>query len=142
MGRPSALGLSYEANIEPNLALLQRRLDLSEAELKNIVLQAPTVLGLSYVKNLEPKLAFLQEELQFSNETLREKIVKIPALLGYSLEKRYRPRVKQCRQACQPLRLVVERANMTNEKFEQLLAKRQKRDNKQTNRLPRTYHRA
>ena len=121
MGRPSALGLSYETNIEPNLALLQRRLDLSEADLKNIVLQAPTVLGLSYENNLEPKLAFLQEELQFSNETLREKIVKIPALLGYSLEKRYRPRVTQCRQACQPLRLVVERSKLTNEQFEQLL---------------------
>jgi len=121
---PPVLGCSYEANIEPSLAALQRRLDLSEAELKKIVLGKPSVLGVSYEKNLEPKMAFLQEELQLSKEALRENIVKMPQLLSYSLEKRYRPRVKQCREANKPVVLVLKRASLTNEQFEQLLARR------------------
>ena len=120
---------NYETNIEPKLALLQRRLDLSEAELKKIVLGIPSVLGYSYEKNLEPKLAFLQEELQFSNEMLREKIGKNPQLLSYSLEQRFKPRVKQCREAGPPVRLVVERPSLTNEMFEELLARRLEKRN-------------
>jgi len=73
------------------------------------VLQTPPVLSLSFKKNLEPKLAFLQEQLQLSKDMLREIIVKNSVLLGRSLEKCYRPRVEQCRQAGQPVRLVVER---------------------------------
>jgi len=129
LGRPSVLGNSYDENLEPSLAALQRRLDLSEAELKKIVLGLPSVFSLSYEKNLEPKLAYLQEELQFSNETLREKIVRMPPLLSYSLEKRYRPRVQQCREADEPVQLVVERSSLTNEKFEKLLARRLEKRN-------------
>ena len=124
LGHSPLLGYGYDTNIEPSLAALQRRLDLSEMELKKIVLGLPSVLSYSYEKNLEPKLAFLQEELQFSKEMLRETIVNNPSLLGYSLEKRYRPRVEQCREADEPVQLVVERSSLTNEKFEKLLARR------------------
>ena len=121
---PQVLSYSYEANIEPLLAALKRRLGLSEVELKKIVLTLPPVLGLSYDTNLEPTLAFLQEELQLSKEILREKIVSMPPLLSYSLAKRYRPRLEQCREANEPVELVWKRVNLTDEKFEHLLAQR------------------
>ena len=104
---------------------LQQRLDLSDAELKNLVLQRPRVLGFSYEANIEPKLTFLQEQLHFSKEMLREKIVRLPALLCFSLEKRYRPRVEQCREADVPVELVVQHVCVADEKFEQLVAQRQ-----------------
>ena len=120
---PSVLSLNYDSNIEPSLSSLQSRLNLSEGELKRIVLRLPTVLGYNYAGNLEPKLDFLQVELALSVDTLREKVLTRPAALGYSLERRYRPRLERCREAGKPLRLVVDRADLSDVKFDAVLAR-------------------
>lgn len=120
---PPVLSLNYQANIEPSLSSLALRLDLSEEDLKQVVLRLPSVLGYSYKLNLEPKLDFLQDELALSVDALREKVITRPAALGYSLERRYRPRLARCKEAGKPLRLVVDRADLTDVKFDALLAR-------------------
>ena len=76
---------------------LQERLDLSEAELKKIVLGLPAVLSYSMERNVLPKLDFLQRELGLSDVALRERILISPVMIGYSLEARLQPRIELCR---------------------------------------------
>ena len=53
---PSVLSYSSEANIEPSLEALQHRLDLTDADLRKIVVRLPAVLGLRFDANIDPKL--------------------------------------------------------------------------------------
>ncbi|KAJ8603196.1 hypothetical protein CTAYLR_003805 [Chrysophaeum taylorii] len=122
LAKPQVLGYSYESKIAPSLAALQNRLGLSESELKRVILAMPSVLSYSYEANVEAKLAFLQHELELSDEQLREKVVAFPMLLGYSLERRYRPRLRLCRKAGKPLRWVLDRASLTDDKFDRLVS--------------------
>ena len=63
---------------------LQQRLDLSDAELKKIVLQTPQVLSFSYEANLEPKLAVLQRRLDLSEAELKKIVLRLPTVLDFS----------------------------------------------------------
>ena len=51
---PQALGLSYDADVAPELDALQAGLDLCDAELRALVLGAPQILGLSYEADVAP----------------------------------------------------------------------------------------
>ena len=70
---------------------LQQRLDLSEAELKKIVLKLPSVLGYSYEANLGPSIAALQERLDLSEAELKKIVLRVPPLLGLSYEANLEP---------------------------------------------------
>ena len=69
---------------------LQQRLDLSEAELKRVVLRLPSVLGYSFA-NLEPKLAALQQRLGLSEAELKKVVLGRPTTLGNSFEESLEP---------------------------------------------------
>ena len=84
---------SFEENVLPSLAALQARLELSDSELKRIVLQTPAIVGMSIENNVLPTIDFLQRELSLSHSALRERIVGNPKMLSYSIERRLRPRV-------------------------------------------------
>jgi len=72
---------------------LQARLELSDAELKKVVLRLPQVLSLSFEANIELKLAFILTKFHLTPDELRECVVANSVLLSYSLEQRYQPRV-------------------------------------------------
>ena len=114
---PQVLSCSFESNIEPSLAKLQSRLGLSEAQLQKVVVATPPVLGYSFESNIEPKLDFLQGEVGLSLDAMRAKVLTCPAVLGYSLARRYIPRLEACREVGADPILVVNRVQMTDERF-------------------------
>ena len=118
MRLPTVLGYRFEANVKPKLDAIQRRIGLSEAELRKIVLAQPPILGLSFEKNLGPKLDFFQHTLALPPDDVRARIVKMPALLTYSVDARFRPRLERCLAARAPTELVLDRAAYTNERFD------------------------
>mmetsp|Transcript_22698 Transcript_22698/g.69359 ORF Transcript_22698/g.69359 Transcript_22698/m.69359 type:complete len:324 (-) Transcript_22698:92-1063(-) len=74
-----------------NCALLRNRLDLSESQLRAILIAYPPVLGYSYELNIEPSLAALQSRLSLSESQLRRIVLKKPQMLGYSYEANVKP---------------------------------------------------
>ena len=118
---PTLLGLSYDSNLAPSLAALQKRLRLSEEGLRKVVMRLPQVLSYSYEANLAPKIQFLEEELELSTRALGEKVLAQPALLSCSLEHRYRPRLARCKAAGKPVRLVIDRVTLADDSFERLM---------------------
>ena len=96
---------------------LQSSLDLSDAELKRVVMRFPALLSYSGEDNLAPKLAYLEREIGLSRPELREHVLRIPAIVGYSLDKRYRPRVEACRAAGVDPAYAVTTAPYTDEYF-------------------------
>ena len=96
---------------------LQSRLGLSEAQLQKVVVALPQVLGCSFESNIEPKLDFLQGEMGLSLDAMRAKVLTCPAVLGYSLARRYIPRLEACREVGADPILVVNRVQMTDERF-------------------------
>ena len=70
---------------------LQKRLSLSEAELKKVVVSTPPVLGYNFKDNVEPSLAKLQNRLDLSEAELKKVVVKLPPVLGYSFEENVEP---------------------------------------------------
>eukprot|EP00966_Prymnesium_polylepis_P047128 1091422-Prymnesium_polylepis.1 len=72
---------------------LQRRLGLSDAELRKLVLRHPSVLGCSFEDNIEPKLAALQRRLGASDAELRKLAMRQPAVLGLSFEENIEPKL-------------------------------------------------
>ena len=70
---------------------LQSSLDLSDAELKKVVLGRPSLLGYSVEKNMAPTLDWLQKRLDLGDAQLRKLVVKQPPLLGYSVEDNLAP---------------------------------------------------
>ena len=96
---------------------LQSRLGLSEAQLQKVVVALPSVLGYSFESNIEPKLDFLQGEVGLSLDAMRAKVLTCPAVLGYSLARRYIPRLEACREVGADPILVVNRVQMTDERF-------------------------
>ena len=65
---------------------LQSSFDLSDAELKRVVMRFPTLLAYSGEDNLEPKLDWLQKRIDLDDAGLRKLVMTLPALLGYSVE--------------------------------------------------------
>ena len=77
---PQALGLSYDADVAPELDALQAGLDLCDAELRALVLGAPQILGLSYEADVAPSVARLEREFG-SPEAARAEVLRKPAAL-------------------------------------------------------------
>ncbi|CAH0366845.1 unnamed protein product [Pelagomonas calceolata] len=64
---------------------LQSSLDLSDAELKKVILWAPSLLGYSVEKNIAPKLEWLQNYLDLDEGQLRKIVLRQPTLLGRNM---------------------------------------------------------
>merc|ERR1740129_1256891 len=118
---PTVLSYSTEANVLPSLAALQSRLELSDVELKKMVVRHPMVLGYSIEANVLPKLDWLQQELKLSVDALRAAILAFPARLGYSLDRRYRPRLRACRLTGAEDMTVLKRIAMPDARFCELI---------------------
>ena len=92
VAHPAILGYSYEANIEPKLCALERRLRLrSTAELKKVVTGFPLVLGLNYDRNIDPTLGALEVALELDEAELRKLLLGAPQVLGLSADANLRP---------------------------------------------------
>ena len=81
------------ARIEESCGWLQSSLDLSDAELKKMVLTFPQMLSLSVEDNMAPKLDWLQKRLDLGDAQLRTLVMRFPKLLGYSVVDNFSPRL-------------------------------------------------
>ena len=81
------------ARIEESCGWLQSSLDLSDAELKKMVLTFPHMLSLSVENNMAPKLDWLQKRLDLGDAQLRTLVMRFPKLLGYSVVDNFSPRL-------------------------------------------------
>ena len=77
---PQALGLSFDADVAPELDALQAGLRLGDDELRALVLGAPQILGLSYEADVAPSVARLEREFG-SPEAARAEVLRKPAAL-------------------------------------------------------------
>merc|ERR1711879_172344 len=82
-----------EANVGPSLAKLQGRLELSEAELRKVVVKFPAGLSYGYEANLEPKLNFLCAELRLATAEMAQWVLQNPIVLGASLKQSLAPNI-------------------------------------------------
>ena len=64
---------------------LQSSFDLSDAELKKVVLTCPSLLGYSVEKNMAPKLEWLQNYLDLDEGQLRKIVLRQPTLFGRNM---------------------------------------------------------
>ena len=71
---------------------LQSSLDLSDAELKRLVMRSPQVLGLSVKNNIKPKIDWLQSRLDLDAGQLR-KIALQPRVISYNIEDNIAPKL-------------------------------------------------
>jgi hypothetical protein len=74
------------AKAEERCVRLQSTLDLSDSELKKVVMRFPSLLGYKVEATLEPKLQWLQNRLDLDEAQLRKLVMTLPQLLGYSVE--------------------------------------------------------
>ena len=72
---------------------LQSSLDLSDAELKKVVMRFPALLGYSVEDNMAPKLDWLQTRLELDEAQLRKMVLTLPTLLSYSVETNMAPKL-------------------------------------------------
>jgi len=106
------------ADLREKLVFLSSRLDLTEDELRGMIVSFPQVLGLSVENNLVPKMNFFLDpaprglggdtsisssddcvHCRLKKNQLKELVLYQPALLAYSLDKRLKPRVRQLENA-------------------------------------------
>ena len=103
--------------VQRKLERLQADLGLSDAELRQLVLDFPSLFSLSYAANVAPKLAFLRGA-GLSDAALKAKVVGFPPLLAYSLPGRIQPRVLKAQGAGLPPTAVLSRIVLTDEQFD------------------------
>ena len=84
--------------MEPKLASLEERLELSAGELKKVVLGAPALLGYSWQDNMEPTLRSLKEFLQLSPAELKKVVLGRPPLLGCSWQDNMEPMLRSLKE--------------------------------------------
>jgi len=106
---PDILTLSIEKNLEPKFNFFRSTLQLSNDQLRYIILRRPQILALSLERNLIPKIHFLSAPRQeisvkssvdlycgglgMSIEEIRDWITEYPQTLTFVLESRIKPRV-------------------------------------------------
>lgn len=108
---PDILTLSIEKNLEPKFNFFRSTLQLSNEQLRYIILRRPQILALSLERNLIPKIGFLSAPRQnisvkssssvdlycgglgMSMEEIRDWITQYPQTLTFVLESRIKPRV-------------------------------------------------
>tara|TARA_B100000513_G_scaffold191661_1_gene117223 strand:+ start:82 stop:735 length:654 start_codon:yes stop_codon:yes gene_type:complete len=78
---------------ELTIDALQRRLELSDAELGRVMLDWPDVMGLRYAEDVEPRLRAVEQRLSLSTAELKDLVVKAPIVLSCSYEKSMGPRL-------------------------------------------------
>ena len=84
-----------EANARNLTALLQWRLELNDAELKELVLRLPALLFYDVEKDLLPRLEALQNSrLKLSDAELKQVVMLQPLVLSWSVEKTILPSPK------------------------------------------------
>ena len=82
------------ARIEESCGWLQSSLDLSDAELKKMVLTFPQMLSLSVENNLAPTLDWLQTRLDTDDAELKKMVLTLPPLLSYSVGDKLAPKLE------------------------------------------------
>jgi len=76
-----------EAQIQSTLEGVQLHLQLSQAELKKVVLRLPSIIGFNFDSNTRPKMVWLQQSLGLDKKQLHALVRKQNTLLGGSLQK-------------------------------------------------------
>jgi tRNA G18 (ribose-2'-O)-methylase SpoU len=124
---PNALTITPE-QINETLSWLEERLDLSQANLRDIVLGYPGVLELSLERNLKPTVSFFADALGDSNDDdalLAGLLCDSPRLLEYNLNKRLIPRFARVKDLLNRNAIDVASlraiATKTNSRFEEWL---------------------
>jgi len=79
----------------PKLEKMQRRLELSDAELKKMLISLPQILSYSYEDNIVPSLEKLQCRLGLSDAELKKMIISSPPIIGYSYEGNIVPKLEK-----------------------------------------------
>jgi len=79
--------------MKPTLAAVQEHLELSDAELRKMVLREPQIIGYSFESNIKPTLAAVQEHLELSDAELRKMVLSMLAIIGYSFEANNKPKL-------------------------------------------------
>jgi hypothetical protein len=88
-----------EANARNLVVLLQWRLELNDAELKELVLRLPALLFYDVEKDLLPRLEALQNSrLKLSDAELKQVVMLQPLVLSWSVEKTILPSLAKLRQ--------------------------------------------
>ena len=90
---PIAERVTAGARADERCSWLQSSLDLSDAELKKVMMRSPQVLGLSVEATLEPKLDWLQDRLDLDAAQLKKMVLRLPAVLSRSVEDNFSPRL-------------------------------------------------
>jgi mTERF domain-containing protein len=80
----SVLGMTAR-NLRKKVQLLQQTMDLTDDDIRTMILRHPAVLHLSAQGNVAPTILFLQRALDLSREDMRKLLVSYPSILGYSL---------------------------------------------------------
>ena len=62
LGMPTLLCYSWQDNLEPTLASLEKRLRLSAGELKKVLLGRPMLLGYRVEDSVEPQIAMMIDD--------------------------------------------------------------------------------
>ena len=86
--------------MEPTLASLEKRLQLSAGELKKVVLGGPTLFCLSWQDNMEPQIAMMEDAVGHAEASavVKALIISYPTVLSHSNEKRIRPRLEELKE--------------------------------------------
>jgi mTERF domain-containing protein, mitochondrial len=80
----SVLGMTAN-NLRRKVQLLKQLMDLTDDEIRTMIIRQPAILHLSATQNLAPTILFLQRSLDLSRNDLRDILVPLPSILGYSL---------------------------------------------------------
>jgi hypothetical protein len=80
----SILGMTAN-NLRRKVQLLKQLMDLTEEEIRIMIIRQPAILHLSAKQNIAPTILYLQRSLDLSRNDLRAILVPCPSILGYSL---------------------------------------------------------
>ena len=89
--------------MELMLTSLKEKLQLSPAELKELVLRAPKLLGLRWDTNMEPQIVMMEDAVGHAGAAaeVKELIWSNPGVLLTPNETRVRPRLAELKQVSQ-----------------------------------------
>ena len=76
---------NFDTSLKPYLDKVQRLFQLSDAQLRKLVLSSPHFLGLSY-DNVESKVVKLRNRLGLDDAQLTRLVLGLPSLLTYNYE--------------------------------------------------------
>ncbi|KAJ1454881.1 hypothetical protein M885DRAFT_617733 [Pelagophyceae sp. CCMP2097] len=98
---PHVVLADFAVDCEPKLVFLESKLDLSQRDLRKVVLARPQTLG-NAIEAHEAKFAYLRTRLKLNKDQLRKLVVSYPAVLGLAIETNLEPTL-QCYQEAMKL---------------------------------------